>query len=131
MIEFSANVSKMADEFRAKVQAVEAKAKDNEEKERLLNKETTKLQALKDICEQRHKLLDVKRKELDEIVAQQDVVNKRVEANFATTSDRIEMDVRGTIRWISKATLMKFPKCFLTAMVCLKPDHKGRYGIDR
>ena len=131
MIEYCSNVCEMADAFLAKVQAAEDKAKENEEKERVLNEETLKLQTLKAEFEKQQTLLDVKRKELDEIVAQQDVVNKRVEANFATISDRIEMDVRGTIRWISKATLMKFPKCFFTAMVCLNPDHNGRYSIDR
>ena len=131
MMEYFSNVSKMANAYHAKVQAADAKSKENEETERLLVEERIKLETLKKECEEQQTLIDLKRKELDELMTQHTIINERVVTNLAAVSDDIEMDVRGHVRWIPKSVLLELKKCFFTAMVCLKPDHKGRYKVTR
>jgi hypothetical protein len=108
------NVQAAADyvvELKEREKAVEVREKDDLEKKTLIEEE---------------------RNALEEEKSAWALIKQRIESDLATTAaDRIELNVRGSLRWVLKADILRFGSTYFSAMLSFNPSHNGQYMINR
>ena len=77
------------------------------------------------------KVIDEERRALEEEKAAWAIMKERIESDISTVADYIELNVRGSVRWICKADILRFGDSYFKGMLSFNPFHNGQYMINR
>ncbi len=58
-------------------------------------------------------------------------MKQRIESDIATAADRIELNVRGSVRWVFKVDILRFGNSYFRGMLSFNPSQNGQYMINR